>query len=145
MANSKTDATDVQWTTVSEAPEELTKVTFNTIGDQFIGQYLGESLQNDESRGGSYTQYRFTDDSGTRYFINGRYTLRDAMKKIPPGSLVRITLTAFREVGRESQMQIFQVDGARLAPDTSIPGPVVSDASMLAVQAFAETSEPPPF
>lgn len=104
---------EITWTTVSEDPEELVKVSFDYIGAEFIGYYKGsKQLRNDE---GSYVQYRFAgqgDDPQT-YFINGGFTLREAMAKVRAGSLVRITYVDDRDTGQTSLMKVYRVDVGR--------------------------------
>jgi hypothetical protein len=147
MATEKNDpqpeTTEIQWTTVSEEPEDLTKITFEIIGDQFIGKFTGPKVLTEESTGRKYTQYRFMGEDGNLYFINGRYTMREAMAKVRIGMLARVTLNGLKEVGRDSPMQIFQIDAARLAPGAPIPGPVVSEAHMLV--SMADSLSEPPF
>lgn len=139
MATEKTQPETIEWTTVSEEPEDLTKVSFDVVGDTFQAQYIGEkTMSNDD---GSYKQYRFTDADGSLYFINASYHLREAFQRVRKTNLTRIALRGKKDTGRDSAMGIYQVDVARLPIDAEIPGPVVSRPGMLTIP--SDSYEPP--
>jgi hypothetical protein len=104
------EADAAQWKTVSEEDVEEIKVSFDQIGDQFIGDYIGPRIIENEN--GKFAQYRFTDD-GEFYFINGGWSLTQAMTRVPKGSRCRIMWTGERDTGGESPMKIMRVDVAR--------------------------------
>jgi hypothetical protein len=137
-SDSKTDA--VTWTTVSEIPEELTRVTFPIIGDTFIGRYTGHKTLMNES--GSYVQLLFTGGDGVSYYINPGYTLKTAFRKIAPGMVTRIRLTDQRDIGKASPMGIYQVDTTVVPKDAPVPGPAVSSEGMTAVNEASREEYP---
>lgn len=110
MATSDKPATvdEIQWTAVYDETAEMEKFAFEVIGEQFIGTYRGTKQQSNEN--GSYVQYHFRGYDGIAYFINGSYSLREAMAKVKVGSLVRITYTGDRDTGRDDPMKLYTVE-----------------------------------
>jgi hypothetical protein len=107
MATSeKTDG--IEWTTVHDETAEMEKFSFEIIGEAFVGTYRGTKAQHNDN--GSYVQYHFRGQDGTVYFINGGYSLREAMAKVKVGSLVRITYTGDRDTGRDDPMKLYTVE-----------------------------------
>src|SRR5262245_36775584 len=85
----------MQWNTVSEGAQESKeeiKVVFDTIGDEFIGKFLGMRTIGEGSD--SYQQARFEDEEGNLYFTNANFDLRNGLKKVRVGSVVRIQYVA---------------------------------------------------
>jgi hypothetical protein len=110
----ETDMADqYEWTTVSQDEVDETKVTFDLLGDEFIGTYIGTRQQANDN--GSYTQLLFTGTDGLRYFVNANYSLTDGFKKVRPNNVVRITYVADKDTGQQSLMRIYRVDVARPA------------------------------
>jgi hypothetical protein len=101
---------DAGWETVSREREPEIRITFDVIGDQFTGKYLGTRTIPTDT--GSYTQYRFQDGADF-YFINPLASLRDAMSRVRAGRMVRITYVSDMDTGQASPMKIFKVDVAR--------------------------------
>jgi hypothetical protein len=101
-----------QWTTVSEDTEEEIKIIFDTIGDEFIGTYLGtRTLTNNDEQ---YVQFRFRgSDNGETYFTNGSHSLRQGMSTVRPGQLCKITYAKDIDTGQESPMRSFRVEVAK--------------------------------
>jgi hypothetical protein len=99
------------WMRVSSDEVDETKIVFDTLGDEFIGEYIGQrSLKNDD---GEYTQLRFRNDDGELFFTNANYSLKNSFSKIRPGRTVRITFTDEKDVGQRSPLKIFTVDVRR--------------------------------
>lgn len=93
------DVTDVsiapsewEWETVVE--EAPTRVVFDTIGDTFIGQFVGEEhieqAPNEKGEDQSFDLFNFRGRDGQLYAINKSYKLEEAMGKIGDGDWVRI-------------------------------------------------------
>jgi len=82
-----------EFETVQE--ESPTRVIFDTIGDQFIGQYIGDEhidLPPDaEGKDQSFDLFNFRGRDGERYAINKSYSLEQAMEKVNQGDWTRIT------------------------------------------------------
>ena len=102
-----------EWSTVSEAREPEIKLTFDVIGEVFIGEYLGTRTQ--PGNDGNYVQYRFRGEDGDVYFLNPLANIREAFEsgKIRAGSRVRITYVDDQDTGQRSPMKIFKVDVAK--------------------------------
>lgn len=107
---SPTPTDDDEWVTVTREREPETKVTFDVIGDQFTGTYLGtRTIPRDD---GNFTQWRF-EAEGEYYFINPLATLREAFQNIRAGSRVRIEYVDDQDTGQASPMKVFRVDVAK--------------------------------
>ena len=87
---------------VSEAPDEWefetlveespTMVIFDTIGDVFVGQYVGiEHIDPDNGKDEPFDRFNFRARDGELYALNSSYQLVDALKKVDPGTWVRVT------------------------------------------------------
>jgi hypothetical protein len=103
MATAKSD----EWTTVQD--ETPSRVIFDTIGDQFIGEYIGSSLIKIND-GETFTQYRFRGTDGELYGINESYKIRQAMEDVEPGQVCRITYVKDVDTGQPAPMKDFRVD-----------------------------------
>lgn len=103
--------TDYDFTTVSTGevtPE--TKIVFDTIDDSFTGKYLGmRDVPNPE---GTYQQARFQDGEDI-YFTNANHSLRDGLKNVRIGSIVRITYVDDLDTGQANTMRLYKVEVAR--------------------------------
>lgn len=109
-------STEMEWTEVkTDSMVDETKVVFDTIGDEFIGLYLGMRTQEDEE-GKPYSQIRWSvgeGDATEYYFTNATYGLRQAYKAIRPNTMTRTRYTEDLDTGRPTPMKIFKVDVAR--------------------------------
>jgi hypothetical protein len=105
---------DYDFVTVGDgAAEPETKIVFEVMGDSWTGKYLGmRTLGNAD---GSYQQARFEslDGSNEKYFTNANYSLREGLKSVRIGSIVRMTWTDEMDTGQASPMRIFQTEVAR--------------------------------
>ena len=116
MADAKQEMT---WTTVSttdDAPPE-TKISFDMLGDEFTGSYLGMRVIEPSDGERPYKQARFEHD-GTFYFTNAGHSLREGLKSVRVGSLVRVTYAQDLDTGQESPMKVFRVEVGRLSRNT---------------------------
>ena len=114
-------AQEMSWKTVSDPAQtvEETKIIFDTVEDEFIGTYLG-MREVDGGENGTYKQARFSDDNKNLYFVNANYSLRQGLKTVRPGSLVRIEFTSEQDTGQASPMRVFTVQvGTRKAGASS--------------------------
>jgi hypothetical protein len=105
-----------EWDTVREQSAAL--VLFDTIGDQFVGQYLGEEHITPENAAedgsDSFDRFVFKGPNGVRYAVNKSYTLVQAMKEVAPHAWVRITYAQEIPTKRNLQpMKDFVVDVRR--------------------------------
>lgn len=113
-------AQEMTWKTVSDPAQtvEETKIIFDTIGDEFIGTYLG-MREVDGGENGSYKQARFQVESDL-YFVNANFSLRAGLKNVRNGSLVRIEFTSEQDTGQSSPMRVYTVQvGTRKAGASS--------------------------
>lgn len=107
-----------EWETVAE--ESAATVVFDTIGDVFIGEYLGsehiepENGKRNEQSGeneDAFDRFVFRARDGKRYAINKSYKLNAAMEDVDEGQWVRITYVADIETSRKlNPMKDFRVD-----------------------------------
>jgi hypothetical protein len=112
----KPDATP-EWVTVSEDEVDEVKFTFDALGEELIGEYLGTRNLGNEN--GTYTQYRFKLAGDVYAFVNGNYSLSQGMRPVRIGSMVRITWVDEKDTGQDSLMRIFRVDVARKSSPTA--------------------------
>lgn len=99
-------------TVVEESP---TKVIFDTIGDVFIGQYVGplhiEREPDKEGRDQSFTLYTFRARDNGLYALNESYQIEEAMKSVEAGQWVRVTYMKDIDTARgQNPMKDFRVD-----------------------------------
>ena len=124
-------AQDIQWSTISEGAQESqeeTKIVFDTIGDAFVGTYLG--MREIDGENGKYKQARFEDETGNIYFCNANYDLRNGLKTVRAGSLVRVEYVADVSTGHpDNPMRAFRVQVGRSAPKRPLPNLSGSDNS----------------
>jgi hypothetical protein len=106
-----------QWETVhTEAP---TQITFDNVGDTFIGLYIGKETVEFEVKTGKnkgdmeeFTQLSFL-VKDEPYAINAGYDLLRGFKNIPENTYVRIQLRKMVDVGQQSPLKSYRVDIAR--------------------------------
>lgn len=109
-----------QWATVSEDDVDEEKFTFDVLGDQFIGDYIGVRIV--DGTDGKITQFRFT-AAERFYFINAGWSLIQGMSNVRKGMRVRITWTGERDTGQPSKMRLFRVDVSKVKPTSPAPLP----------------------
>lgn len=104
------NADEWEWENVVEASPS--RVIFDTIGDEFIGQFIGEE-EIDPGTGEEdvFSLYLFRGRDGELYGINKSYKLAQAMDKIEPGSWVKIQYVKDINTGRGlNPMKDFRID-----------------------------------
>lgn len=107
-----------EFTVVADgSAEPESKVAFDTIGDEFIGTFLGtRTIPNAD---GSYVQYRFKQDGTNEIcFINANYNLREGMQNVRAGTKVRIRYVSDVDTGMAQPMRTFEVAVAKRKPVT---------------------------
>jgi hypothetical protein len=90
--------------------EPETKIVFDTIGDQFTGEWLGFRHMDNDS--GGYQQARFMLDNEV-YFTNANYSLRNGLKDVRIGAKVRVTFTSETDTGQRNPMRNFTIEVAK--------------------------------
>lgn len=84
--------------------ETETQIVFDTVGDEFIGTFVGWS----ETPGG-IPQAHFRNQDGT-FFTNCGWDLKNKLSKCKTGRLTRIRLVDRMPIkDRETPMNVFQV------------------------------------
>lgn len=102
------------WDTVHvEAP---TQITFDAVGDTFVGLYVSKEVIEFTGKRGDeeFTQMRFLVDDEP-YAINAGYDLERGFKGIPTGVIVRIQLRKLVDVGQATPLKSYRVDVAQPA------------------------------
>lgn len=80
----------LQWSTIAE--ESATTVIFDTVGDAFVGRYIGiEHIEPDNGKDEPFDRFTFRAKDRELYAVNQSYKLADALKDVDPGTWVRIT------------------------------------------------------
>lgn len=114
---------EMTWTTVSDTSEQEpeSKIVFDQIGDEFTGYFLGTRVvEPADITEKPFSQARFEgvdeqgEKTGTVYFTNMGYSLRQGLKDVRAGSLVRITYVADTDTGQASPMKEFRIEVARV-------------------------------
>lgn len=96
-----------EWDTV--AKESPFQVTFEEVGEVFIGKYTGtETITPDKDD--PFDVLTFEDSRGKRYSISPSYKLVRAFAGIDNGSWCRITFVALIDTGNKQPMKDFRVD-----------------------------------
>lgn len=107
------DASDFEWENVHE--ESPDQVTLDTIGDEFIAEYLGwEDIEFDNNKGEhqEFRQHKFRTPNGPA-IINGGYELDECLCKLDTPIMVRIKLIKFVDTGQASKMKSYRIDTGR--------------------------------
>jgi hypothetical protein len=94
------------WASVN-VEEDGIQIKFDTIGDEFIGEYRGKRTQ-EMSDGKTMRQDKFAAD-GVLYFTNSGFDLKKKLDKVRVGQQVRIQYTEDLDTGQASPMRIFAV------------------------------------
>lgn len=140
-ANAVTSVPDAgfQWETAHvEAP---TQITFDTLGDTFIGLYISKEEIEFQGKKGTedFTQLRFL-VGDEPYAINAGYDLVRGFKNIPTGVYVRIQLRKLVDVGQQTPLKSYRVD---VAPNPSNSVTAASQVHALRGNRDATPVEPP--
>jgi len=122
-----------QWDTVHvEAPTQL---TFDNVGDVFIGLFVGrEDIQFTDNKGQEqeFQQLNFLVNDEP-FAINAGFDLKRGFKGIADGTMVRIQLRKLVDVGQRDMLKSYRVDVAKPAAQ-----PVTRRAPRDTAQAMAE-------
>jgi hypothetical protein len=113
------------WTTIQE--ESPSVLLFETLGDTFIGRYIGveevkpEGLDSEGKPKEEFSRYTFRAEGngeaipdGTLVAINSSWRMNSAMEKVQPGDLTRIQYVKDIPTGRKlNPLKDFRVDVKR--------------------------------
>lgn len=100
---------EYEFTVVSDAEtQEETKIAFEEIGDEFIGEFLGFRELQDRETGQYYVQARLRKD-GDIYFTRANHSLKGGLNGVKLGTVVKITYAADIDTGQASPMRGFTV------------------------------------
>lgn len=103
-----------EWEFETVVEESPTMVVFDTIGDVFIGQYVGtEHIDPNNGKDEPFDRYNFRGRDGELYAVNKSYKLAQAMedKDIQPETWVRITYIKDIPTDRKlNPMKDFRID-----------------------------------
>jgi hypothetical protein len=103
-----------EWTVTDDGVQPVT-ITFDTIGDVFIGVKLRSKEITDQVKGDTWTQFQFTgvspsEVSGEICAINASIRLAEALNDVPNGATTRVEFTATTPVkGQSSPMKLYSV------------------------------------
>lgn len=98
-----------EWETVAE--ETGIKVVFDTIGDTFIGQYLGRVTITPKNGDEPFDLFNFRGTDGRMYSLNTSHKLEEAFESIPTGTWTRTVYIKDVPVPRRPEpMKDFRVD-----------------------------------
>jgi hypothetical protein len=109
-----TEATEEEWTTADEGIQPVT-ITFDTVGDVFMGMKLRSKVITDPNKGDTWTQFQFTgvspdEISGEVCAINASVRLAEALSSVPDGALTRVEFTETVPIkGQSSPMKLYSV------------------------------------
>jgi len=108
---------DWEFETIAEA--SATVVIFDTIGDQFVGQYQGTEhidpgTTDEDGRSTAFDRFVFKGRDGELYAIPQSYKLNSAMEDVEEDKWVRITYVKDIPTGRKlNPMKDFKVEVKR--------------------------------
>lgn len=111
--DSVTDGTD-EWNVADEGVQPVT-ITFDTIGDVFMGMKLRSKVITDPNKGDTWTQFQFTgvspdEVSGEVCAINASARLAEALNAVPDGRLTRVEFTDTHPIkGQKDPMKLYSV------------------------------------
>lgn len=103
-----------EWSTVDDGVQPVT-ITFDTIGDVFIGTKLRSKTITDTNKGDTWTQFQFTGISpdevaGEVCAINASVRLAEALNEVPDGATTRVEFTETVPIkGQSSPMKLYSV------------------------------------
>src|SRR5208282_3714401 len=92
-----TETSTDEWAVVDEGLQPVT-ITFDTIGDTFIGRKIRSKVITDPNKGDTWTQFHFAgvspgEVSGEVCAINASTRLAEALSEVPDGALTRVEFT----------------------------------------------------
>ena len=115
------DPAAVQWETA--VPEIGDQIVFDTIGDVFIGLYLGTRsvLAEPDDPKSVFKVLMFTGVDGKPYQINAGWKLESAFDSanVPERAIVRITYVKDVDTGRKDPMKDYRVEVAKRPAETA--------------------------
>jgi hypothetical protein len=103
-----------EWSTVDDGTQP-TMITFDVIGDTFIGIKVRSKQITDPNKGDTWTQFQFTGQSpaevnGEFCAINASVRLAESLKEVPDGALTRIEFTETVPIkGQKDPMKLYSV------------------------------------
>lgn len=101
------------WTTVSDGtaqPEPETKIIFEEIGDEFVGEFLGYRHLTDRESGQNYSQARFRDtETNEICYTRANHSMKEGLDRVAIGSLTKIIYVSDTDTGMPSPMRTFTV------------------------------------
>jgi hypothetical protein len=108
-----TNIPDDEWEEVSG--ESPTRILFDTVGDEFIGTYLGtETIDPGEDGDEPFDVILLRDLDGKPFQASNSYRLMTGLKKVTPGQIVRIRyIKDIPMTGPRNDMKDFTVDVKR--------------------------------
>jgi hypothetical protein len=100
------------WEFETVAEESATVIIFDTVGDQFVGQYQGiEHIDPGTEDQEAFDRFLFRGRDGKMYAVPQSFKLRNAMEDIDQNKWVRITYVKDIPTGRKLQpMKDFVVE-----------------------------------
>lgn len=109
------NAETVQWETA--VPETGDQIVFDTIGDVFIGLYLGSRVVTvmEKDKEEEFTILMFTGTDGKPYQVNAGWKLGSAFDSaaVSVKDIVRITYVKDVDTGRKDPMKDYRVEVAK--------------------------------
>jgi hypothetical protein len=114
MADQDSVDNTVEWTVADEGVQPVT-VTFDTIGDVFMGMKIRSKVITDPNKGDTWTQFQFTgvspdEVSGEVCAINASTRLAEALSEVPDGALTRVEFTDTHPIkGQKDPMKLYSV------------------------------------
>jgi hypothetical protein len=100
-----------EWETVSEGA--ATKIIFDTIGDEFVGEFIGKDhIDREPAADGSdqsFDMWQFRGQDKELYAINSSYELDDVLKNLNPGAWVHIKYVKNVKTNQPQPMKSFLV------------------------------------
>lgn len=106
-----------EWEFETIAEESATVVIFDTIGDQFVGQYKGiehidpGTVDPETGKSNAFDRFLFIGRDNNPYAIPMSYKLKDALEDVEHGRWVRITYVKDIPTGRKlNDMKDFKVE-----------------------------------
>lgn len=91
---------DDEWQEVTEESQ----LVFDTIGDEWIGVYLGM-----EQVGAKKMWQAHFEKDGELFFTNAGYDLRKKLEKVPVKYTVKMRYESDQDTGQEKAMKVFKV------------------------------------
>lgn len=102
---------DWEFDTVTD--ETPTRIVMDTVGDRFIGEYLGMEHVTPPDGGEEFDMFVFRGRDGNLYSLNTSYKLKNAFEDIAEGVWVRVTFVKEIPVKKGNPMKDYKVDVKR--------------------------------